>query len=134
MHIKHTIARLTNTFPEILAYYLTILAVTGLLFSYFEDKPLFDSFWWACVTGLTIGYGDLYPSTLGGRIDALFLMHVVPLVIIPLIITRLLTAVVEDRNAFTDDEQEQIKRDIKDIKKALGLTEEDAASVATQEE
>lgn len=118
------IAKATDTFPEIILYYLIVLAVCGSLFSYFEDKPLFDSLWWACVTGLTIGYGDLYPVTIGGKIVAIILMHVVPLIIIPLIITRLLTNVIEDKNAFTDAEQEELKRDIKSIKKALGLVEE----------
>ena len=94
VHLKHTISTLTRTFPEILLYYVVILAVTGSLFSYFEDKPLFDSFWWACVTGLTIGYGDMYPLTVGGKIDALVLMHIVPLVIIPLISYSILATIV----------------------------------------
>lgn len=115
------ISRLTDSFPEIISYYILIIALSGLLFSYFEEKPLFESLWWACVTGLTIGYGDLYPITVGGKIVALFLMHAVPLVIIPLIVARLLTNVIEDRNEFTHEEQEEIKSDLKTIKKALGL-------------
>jgi voltage-gated potassium channel len=124
--ISKTLSRATDTFPEIIAYYLSVLALSGGLFSYFEDKPLFESFWWACVTGLTIGYGDMYPVTVGGKIVAIFLMHVVPLVIIPLIVARLLTSVIEDRNQFTHEEQEELKADIKSIKKALGLNESSA--------
>lgn len=127
-NLRQTITRATDTFPKIIFYYLIILTAAGSLFSYFEDKPLFDSFWWACVTGLTIGYGDLYPVTVGGKIDAIILMHAVPLVIIPLIITRLLTSVIEDKNAFTDAEQEQLKADIKSIKKALGIDREEAGT------
>jgi voltage-gated potassium channel len=133
-HLKHTVATLTRTFPEILLYYVVILTVTGSIYSYFEDKPLWDSFWWACVTGLTIGYGDLYPITVGGRIDALFLMHIVPLVIIPLIITRLLTTVVEDKNVFTHEKQEQLEQDIIMIKKALGIEETNPSNAAEGEE
>jgi hypothetical protein len=73
------------------------------------------------VTGLTIGYGDLYPVTVGGKIVAIGLMHLVPLVIVPLIVARLLITVIEDKNQFSHDEQEEMKNDIKLIKKALGL-------------
>jgi voltage-gated potassium channel len=87
---------------------------------------VFDAFWWAIVTGLTIGYGDLYPVTVGGKIVAVVLMHAVPLVIIPLIVARLLSNVIEDQNQFSHDEQEEMKNDIKSIKRALGLDDEGA--------
>ena len=121
MNIRRTMTRATDTFAEIIFYYLFCLSVSGILFSYFEDKPLFDSFWWACVTGLTIGYGDMYPATVGGKIVAMALMHAVPLVIVPLIVTRLMTNVIEDQNQFSHDEQEEIKNDIKAIKEALQI-------------
>jgi voltage-gated potassium channel len=119
--INKKISRATDTFREIIIYYLVVLTASALLFSYFEEKPVFESFWWACVTGLTIGYGDLYPVTVGGKIVAILLMHIVPLIIIPLIVTRLLTSVIEDKNQFSDAEQEQIKQDIRSIKQALGI-------------
>lgn len=119
--LRKKIARATDTFAEILAYYITIIVTAAFLFSYFEDKPLFDSFWWACVTGMTIGYGDLYPVTVGGKIVAIFVIHLTPLVIIPLIVARLLSNVIEDQHEFSHEEQEEMKNDIKAIKEALGL-------------
>ena len=33
-----------------------------------------DAVWWAIVTFTTVGYGDLYPVTSGGRVAAVLLM------------------------------------------------------------
>jgi voltage-gated potassium channel len=35
-----------------------------------------DALWWSIVTMSTVGYGDFYPSTIGGRLAALVLMGV----------------------------------------------------------
>lgn len=121
--IIRTLSKATDSFTEILFYYILVIAGSGFLFAYFEDKSVPDSLWWACVTGLTIGYGDLYPVTAGGKVVALALMHIVPLVIIPLIVARLLTNVIEDANQFSHEEQEELKSDIKAIKEALQLNQ-----------
>ena len=121
--VKKTLAHATNTFPEVIFYYVSVLAICGTFYSFLEDKPWFDSMWWACVTGLTIGYGDMVPVTTGGKVVALALMHIVPLVIIPLIIAKLLTSVMDDKNAFTDEEQEQMKADLRAIKTALKIAD-----------
>lgn len=122
---RHLATRLTDSFYEILGAYVVVIAISAALYSYLEDKSVFDSFWWACVTGLTIGYGDMYPVTVGGKIVALTLMHIVPLLIIPLIVARILGTVMEDANQFSHDEQEEMKNDIKAIKKALGLDDKE---------
>ncbi|BCM94238.1 voltage-gated potassium channel Kch [Abditibacteriota bacterium] len=59
---------------------LSLLVVACALGFYHFEKPetptltLWDCFWWAMVTVTTIGYGDIFPHTLGGRLIALFLM------------------------------------------------------------
>ena len=73
-NFQELVARATDSFAEIIAYYISIIALCGSLFSMFEDKPLFESFWWGgCPTGLTIGCGyDLRFGKLFGvhrRID-----------------------------------------------------------------
>lgn len=58
-----------------------LLALTGftlllgaLLFSYFEHRTFFTSLYWAVTTASTVGYGDVTPTTVAGRIVAMGVM------------------------------------------------------------
>lgn len=55
-----------------------------------------DAFWWAIVTVTTVGYGDLYPVTLGGKIVAAMLM-VVGIAILGVLISTLGAGLIESR-------------------------------------
>ena len=50
------------------------IAGAGALFALLEDRSLGDGFWWAFVTVTTVGYGDVMPTTVGGKVLAVALM------------------------------------------------------------
>ena len=110
----------TDSFVELATLYTGCLVVSATLFSYFEKQDWFSSLWWSIVTALTIGYGDLYPKTVGGRVVGVFLMHMVTLFIIPIIVARMATKLIASKNEFTDKEQKELKKMIKDIHTNIG--------------
>jgi voltage-gated potassium channel len=74
-----------------------------------------DAFWWAIVTVTTVGYGDIYPVTLEGRIIAAALMFV-GIAILSILISTLGAALLESRlkrkgvsAAFADQTKHFIK-------------------------
>ncbi len=59
---------------------LTFIFLCSTFFYYFEVnynskiKTIKDALWWGFVTSTTVGYGDIFPVTMGGRIIAILLM------------------------------------------------------------
>jgi len=62
---------------------ISVMEVVGLLELHFEENApganittAGDALWWGYVTATTVGYGDKYPITRGGRISALVMLTV----------------------------------------------------------
>ena len=52
----------------ILFILILVFAFGTISFSHFEKVSLFDAFYWVFVTITTVGFGDIVPLTIGGRI------------------------------------------------------------------
>lgn len=101
---------------------LTVLALSFLfvetgVYAVFEKKDFLDSLWWALITATTVGYGDSYPSTTGGRFVAVTLVLGMILFLIPMITASIASKLIVNRDAFTHEEQEEMKYLLSEIHK-----------------
>ena len=100
---------------------LTILSLLFLfmesgIYALFEGKAYLDSLWWALITATTVGYGDSYPATTGGRFVAVTLVLGMILFLIPMITASIASKLIVNRDAFTHEEQEEMKAILREIR------------------
>jgi voltage-gated potassium channel len=103
--------------PKLLTIFaLAFLFIESGVYAVFEKKGFIDSLWWALITATTVGYGDSYPSTAGGRFVAVTLVLGMILFLIPMITASIASKLIVNRDAFTHEEQEDMKRLLNDIR------------------
>lgn len=111
------VVKYTDTLFEVIVLYSIIILVASTGFTYFEGLPFLKSLWLSFVTATSTGYGDISPKTLGGQITAVALMHATIFIVIPLAVARILSVVLQDRNVFTHEEQEEMKSILRQLAK-----------------
>ena len=111
--------------PKLLTLFsLAFLFIESGLYAIFEKKNFVDSLWWALITATTVGYGDSYPNTTGGRFVAVTLVLGMILCLIPMITASIASKLIVNRDAFTHEEQEEMKQMLQEINKKLGEQKE----------
>ena len=117
--------------PQLLTIFsLVFLFLESGIYALFEKKNFLDSLWWALITATTVGYGDSYPSTTGGRFVAVSLVLGMILFLIPMITASIASKLIVNRDAFTHEEQEEMKRVLKEIRRHQIETSDSKKDVA----
>lgn len=107
--------------------YLSIFFIIlgSISFYFFEKenvKNIFDAIWWAFVTITTVGYGDIVPKTLFGKISSVVLM-MVGIGTIGMLTSTLSTYFIKEKIDDVNDDS------IEKINNAIDLTFEDKKKV-----
>ncbi len=117
--MKKVLMYVANRIWLILGIYALSLLFGAFTFALAESRSYTDGLWWASVTALTIGYGDITPVTPAGRILGVLFGHFWIFMVIPMIVANIILNLVEDKHAFTDDEQRELMDRLKKVESLL---------------
>jgi voltage-gated potassium channel Kch len=125
MRIERWYERLTlfRALRTVLSIALLLVVVAGLLARLVEPQTFTSvglSYWWAVTTVTTVGYGDIVPHTVPGRIIGAALM-LLGVSLIPTLTSVIVSTLVSKRNRSTVDRLEEERRE---LAAALGRLEE----------
>jgi len=105
--------------PMLVGIGTMFLAIAGAMFFWLEPeiRSYWDGLWLAFITGATVGYGDFYPRTGGGRVVAVFV------VLVGWALLSLFTANIVAVFIGRDERKlrEELHRDIRNLRAEIGL-------------
>jgi voltage-gated potassium channel len=84
--MNHFLRAMSNAKEQIVLFIcitmiLIYFAAVGIYYFENEAQPdhfssIFDSLWWAIITLTTVGYGDVYPITVGGKVFTFIILMI----------------------------------------------------------
>jgi voltage-gated potassium channel len=109
MDRKFSFVRVANSPSLLLLVFVAVMVLASGLYGVFEDAGFLDSLYWSIVTATTLGYGDFSPHSTEGKVLTSVLIASTVFLFIPTITANLASKLIVNRDAFTHEEQEEIK-------------------------
>jgi voltage-gated potassium channel len=107
--------RLANSVRLLFLSWAAMLLVSAVLYDWFEGQSFIDGVYWSIVTATTLGYGDFSPHTGAGKVLTGVLISITVFFLIPTITANLASKLIVNRDAFTHEEQEEIKEGVREL-------------------
>lgn len=131
--LRPIIAMANNPKILVIAVFITWL-VAASLFALIEHTSIIDSLYWAMTTMSTVGYGDLSPATVLGKVVTIAFQAWSIFVLVPCTVANVVDAVRRDSNQFSHDEQEWMEDTLKRVCNRLNVEVAEAPNDTNYEE
>ncbi|MCA9654615.1 MAG: potassium channel protein [Myxococcales bacterium] len=114
--LRRVVVKQRNQFLKVALLTVLLVAFSSSGFMYFElaEKPDLawdDAIWWSIVTMTTVGYGDYFPSTTGGRYIIGFPTMLFGISVLGYLLSTLATFLIEERSKELKGMSECKRRD-----------------------
>jgi voltage-gated potassium channel len=107
--------RIANSPMLLLGVFVGTMLTSSVLYAISEGTSFPDSVYWSLVTATTLGYGDFAPHSVFGKVLTSLLITFTVFIMIPTITANVAAWLIVNRDAFTHEEQEQIKDSLSDV-------------------
>ncbi len=107
--VSDQFTKVANSPRRLFITFVVLMLVASMGYSVVESTGFLDAIYWAVITATTLGYGDFSPHTGAGKVLTICLICSTVFIFIPTITANLASKLIVNRDAFTHEEQEEIK-------------------------
>lgn len=107
--VSDQFTKVANSPRRLLITFVVLMFAASVGYSLVESTGFLDAIYWAIITATTLGYGDFSPHTGAGKVLTIGLICSTVFIFIPTITANLASKLIVNRDAFTHEEQEEIK-------------------------